>query len=216
MTYLDLVNEVLARMRLDPLTTTAGVDDEAAKVIIKNVNDAKRKVEQAWRWTALREEWEIPLVAGTSRYALTDTYDQAIIDDVSLSDGFPLNTTNLKYLNRKKRMSPNVNSRPLDWAVVGMTASREIELEVWPTPTSNQTMYVSGWSNQPPLSGDSDLLKVPALPVIYEALAMSARERGEVGGQTALEIFGMAKRYLEDAVALDASLSPMDTDWVSV
>jgi hypothetical protein len=42
---------------------------------------------------------------------------------------------------------------------------------------------------------------------------MLARERGETGGTTAAEYFGVAQQYLSDAIALDAQKHPYETDW---
>ena len=41
-------------------------------------------------------------------------------------------------------------------------------------------------------------------------------ERGEVGGQTAAEIFQMANQFLMDAIALDSSLTDLDNVWMTV
>jgi hypothetical protein len=45
---------------------------------------------------------------------------------------------------------------------------------------------------------------------------MAARERGEVGGQTAAELFALANVYLSDAIAWDASLNDLDNIWATV
>ena len=53
MNYLDLVNDVLIRLREDEVTATT--DTPYAKLIGKFVNDAKRTVEDAYQWNALSE-----------------------------------------------------------------------------------------------------------------------------------------------------------------
>ena len=60
---------------------------------------------------------------------------------------------------------------------------------------------------------EADELLVPEQPVIYLALALASRERGEVGGQTSTDIFGMASNYLKDAIAHDAALNNLEYDW---
>jgi hypothetical protein len=45
---------------------------------------------------------------------------------------------------------------------------------------------------------------------------MAARERGEVGGQTATELFSLAGVYLSDAIAHDAALNDLDNIWTTV
>lgn len=215
MTKLELVNAVLVLMRLDTVTTTAGVDDEAVKVVIQHINDAKVKVEQAWRWNANRTEFPISITPGTTQYALTGTYDQLILEEAVSDRGYELTQVNPRRM-RKKEVIYSTGNNVLEWCVNGQNASREVLVNFWPDPQQADNVTVYGWKTTPALSGDDDELLIPSQPVIYEALAMSLRERGEVGGQTALEAFGMAKRYLEDAIALDQSMNQLDTTWVSV
>ena len=63
MTYLDLCNQVLLRMREDPMAATAVKhDDEIHDLVCAYVNDAKDLVEDAWKWSNL---WmDIPFTAG--------------------------------------------------------------------------------------------------------------------------------------------------------
>ena len=58
---------------------------------------------------------------------------------------------------------------------------------------------------QADLSADSDRLTIPSNPVLQMAYAMALRERGETGGQSAIEQFGVANDALSDAIALDAN-----------
>jgi len=45
------------------------------------------------------------------------------------------------------------------------------------------------------------------------AVALLARERGETGGTSAQEYFGLSDKFLNDAIALDASKHPEETIW---
>ena len=216
MTYLELVNEVLARLRQDEIPAIIGEDDEAAKMVIKLVNDAKTKVENAWDWNALRYDWDLVMTPSQAEYVLTDSSTYVKIMEVSNdTKGYFMRQASTSDIKRKSfGNSPNGFSDR--FSVDGANTSRDVTIKFWPSPANADSVTVTGWKNQPRLELDDDVLIVPELPVIYEALAMAARERGEVGGQTALEIFGMAKKYLEDAVALDAALSPLDTVWYQV
>ena len=63
-TYLQLVNDVLTRLRE---TTVANVSDTDYSALIgKLVNDAKREVEDAWDWEALATTYTITTSNGTS------------------------------------------------------------------------------------------------------------------------------------------------------
>ena len=52
MTYLNLVNNVLRRLREDEVSSVT--DNTYSKMVGDFVNDAKKMVEDAWDWSALR------------------------------------------------------------------------------------------------------------------------------------------------------------------
>lgn len=214
MTYLELVNNVLSRMREDEVNTVQSIDDEAVRVIARLVNDAKTKVEQAWKWNTLRTEWTLTLVVDQDTYTLTPSDTYANLDYIWHNEKtYDLKKTSPRWIQRQ---GTHTAANPTYWAVNGSTTSRELKIQVWPKPIATDTLSVNGWMPQEALSADGDVLLVPAVPVIYEALAMALRERGEVGGQTAIEIFGVAKNYLNDAVAHDAAMNEEDSTWHTV
>ena len=59
-------------------------------------------------------------------------------------------------------------------------------------------------------------MAIPHMPVVQLAFAMAAREKGEVGGNTSAEIFGIAKRMLADAISQDSALNSTDMIWYQV
>ena len=69
MTYLQLVNEVLTRLRESNVSTVT--ETSYSSLIGLFVNDAKRAVEDAWDWSALSTTITIPTVAGTTLYTVT-------------------------------------------------------------------------------------------------------------------------------------------------
>ena len=85
MTYLNLVNSVLRRLRENEVSTVQS--DNYSKLIGDIVNDAKDLVESAWDWSALRTTLAINTVSGTSNYSLTGSADKVkelnVINDTS-------------------------------------------------------------------------------------------------------------------------------------
>ena len=73
MTYLDLVNNVLRRMREDEVSNVS--ENTYSKMVGDFVNDAKKLVENTWDWSALRTVKTISTVDGTYVYAITDSKD---------------------------------------------------------------------------------------------------------------------------------------------
>jgi hypothetical protein len=70
-TYLELVNDILVRMREPEVSTVQ--ENTLSKLIGKLVNDAKRQVEDAYKWSALITDIPLTTVADTSTYAVTGT-----------------------------------------------------------------------------------------------------------------------------------------------
>jgi hypothetical protein len=66
MTYLDLINNVLRRLREDTVDTANATD--YSHLIGDLVNDAKKIVENSFDWTALRDSITVNTVSGTDTY----------------------------------------------------------------------------------------------------------------------------------------------------
>lgn len=219
MTYLDLVNDVLIRLREDTVDAIGGsaqqeLDDPVATMVKQFVNDAKRLVEDAHTWNGLREEWTFTTVPGTAVYPLTNAREYAIIEDIYSVNGNELDEAPLSKIRRDAlRQGQNT---PRYYAVDGADTSGDVQLRLSPTPNVAVEYVTYGYQRTPDLQTDTDMLKVPSKPVVYYALGLAARERGEVGGQTSTDIFAMAKAYLNDAIALDASLNSLDDIWFTI
>ena len=69
MTYLNIVNNVLRRMREEEVTSVQS--STYSKMVGDFVNDAKRTVEDAWDWSALRTTLTITTTADVFNYVLT-------------------------------------------------------------------------------------------------------------------------------------------------
>lgn len=215
MTYLQLVNAVLSRLREDTVTNVAGNADVVVNMILDLVNDAKRVVEDAHTWNGLNYEWSVSTVASTRLYPLTGAGNYASIGYVLTSQGQALTEIPLSRIRYLKAQG-GANEKPTYYAVNGQDTNGDLRIEVYPAPDAVYPLTVYGFKRQADLVNNTDVLLVPSKPVVYLALALAARERGEVGGQTAGEIFSVAKSYLSDAVAWDASLNELDNIWMSV
>lgn len=213
MTYLELVNSVLVRLREDTVKTVQGTDDVVVELVKEWVNDAMQKVQQAHTWTALSTEWEF--TADSERVVLTNSSLSGIIDYIYDNNGVKLRNINTEELRRRASQG-GAPGKPMYYVVDGRDDAGDLKLRLWPAPSTPTNYTAYGYQNQARLAQDTDRLKVPHTPVIYGAHAMSAQERGEVGGQTAGELLVVAQQFLSDAIALDASNTDMDNIWYQV
>jgi len=213
MTYLQLVNAVLGRLREDLVTTVQGSDDVVVELVRSYINDAKRMVESSYNWSALASEWDFNTVVGVAAVDSTAPVG-SVLDVVFDSNGNELQPL-AKNEMRKRQLRGEENNSPRYYAVSG-TVNGNYQLQVWPKPSKVGTYYVYGYGHSADLEEDTDVLLVPSEPVIYFALANAARERGEVGAQGMPEMLGTAKGYLTDAIAREASNNLNDNIWTMV
>lgn len=212
MTYLQICNKVLRLMREDSVSTVQAPDDVVVELVKDFVNDAKRLVEDAHDWNALIYEWT-PTTTPTDPYVvLADSNKAANIRYVFRDDGAHMFEVTRRQMASYRAGAPK-EAKPVYYAVNGADSNGDIKVLLHPTPDSAYGLVVSGHRKQPDLSADTDSLWIPDQPVVYYALAFALRERGEVGGQTAAEVFALAKEYLSSAIANDVALNQYDYDW---
>lgn len=91
MTYLQLVNKVLTRLREENVSTVG--QSTYSALIGEFVNDAKQFVEDAWDWSALRTTLTLTTAADIFNYNLTGSGNRIeILDVVNDTSNFFLDT----------------------------------------------------------------------------------------------------------------------------
>lgn len=212
MTYLDLVNNVLRRMREEEVSSVQSTT--YSKMVGDFVNDAKKIVEAAWDWSALRTTLTITTTADIFNYVLTGSQNRIkalnVINDTDniFMEYRPATWFDDKYLNQDP-----VSGSPEYYTYNGVDSSGDSQIDVYPKPDGVYTIRFNCIFRNDDLSADIDTLLIPSMPVIHLAIALLARERGETGGTSAPEYFGIADKYLSDAIALDAQKHPDETIW---
>lgn len=214
MTYLQIVNAVLARLRESSVGTVTATD--YSSLIGKFVNEAKRQVEDAWNWDALRTTITVTTSSGTSNYTVTGSgrrFRHAVINDAT-NDSQLINRP-LQYILDQQQLTTTTNANPEYYAWNGNNGT-DSKLELFPTPNGTYTLYVNLYVPQADLSNDSDVLTVEPEAVIAGAYARALVERGEDGGMASSEAYGLFKGILADQIALDAGRYVENSCWVAV
>ena len=210
MTYLELVNGVMRRLR-EPTVSTVSSSDYST-LIGDFVNDAKVTVENAWDWSTLRTTISINTVASTKNYALTGTGWQSkqlnVINDTS---NWVMEYRTADWFDEKYYVDGQTSGAPRYYTFGETDANGDQTIDLYPLPDAAYTIRFDAVVRNDRLSADSDVLEIPYMPVLHLALALAARERGETGGTSTQEYFQIAKSLLGDAIALDAALHPEDT-----
>ena len=212
MTYLNLINRVLLRLRETQAVTPT--DTDYTQLIGSLVNDAKRVVEKAWDWSALRSTLTVSATVGDNTYTLTGSgSDFKLMDVYNDTQNTRLRLISPNEMNTRINLNSAASGAPDSFSFAGLDSNGDMNIIVYPTPDGSYTLKFDGVYREAELSSTSDNTKLPAYPIEMLAWAMASRERGETGGTAAAEIFALADRALGDAVALDASLYQAELTW---
>lgn len=215
MTYLELVNSVLRRLRE---TTVATYDQNSYSALIGEfVNDAKRYCEDAWDWSALRNTITATTTAGTFSYVLTDGGQRLkVLNVVNDTSNIFVQYQTATWMTDKFLNQDPPQSSPRNYSFNGVDANGDTVVDLYPIPDQEYLVRFNVIQRPGRFTADSDTLQIPDDPVIQWALAYALRERGETGGQSASEQLVFARQSLQDAIALDAQKHPEETIWTYV
>lgn len=216
-TYLELVNDILVRMREPEVSTVQ--ENTLSKLIGKLVNDAKRQVEDAFQWSALVTDITLPTVAGTSTYTVTGSGNRFKVSEIHNTSKFiGLNPVSLDVYNLWSGATATPQqAAPTYYCFNGInTSTGDAKVMLWPVPDAVYSLNVQLYIPQAALSNDTDYLKVPSEPVILGAFSRALVERGEDGGLNSSEAYGLYKSSLADHIAIEASRFVEDSVWEAV
>ena len=214
MTYLQLVNSVLRRMRENEVTSFENSTDSYVKLIGEFVNDARRIVEDAWDWSALRKTITVTTSNTEFSYSITGTNNSfKILDVINDTSNLFMRPASSSWMNNAYLIQEPISGSPEYYSWNGVDASGNALVDVYPKPDQAYTLRFNIVDRGDPFTADADKLVVPSAPVIQYAVALASRERGETGGTSAQELFALADTTLADAVAFDAARFPSETVW---
>ena len=207
MTYLNLMNNVLRRLREEE--TTSVTCTTYVKMVGDFINDAKKLVEEATDWSALRDTIVVTTAASDNSYSLTGSSDNVKVMSV-LNDtkNCFMDYQTKDWFNEQIYLLNASEGAPLYYTYNGLDANGDTEVLVSPKPDGVYSLRFNVVKRQADLSTSTDVILVPSQPVIHYAVALLARERGETGGTSTAEYFSIADKYLSDAIAIDAAKHP--------
>jgi len=214
MTYLQLVNSVLRRLREDEIATIENSTDSYAKLIGEFVNDARRIVEDSWDWSALRNTITVSTTDDIFTYTMTGTNNSfKILDVINDTSNSFMRPASSQWMNNAYLVQEPVKGSPEYYSWNGVDADGNALVDLYPKPDKAYTLRFNIVDRGDSFSLDAEKLVVPSSPVIQYAVALASRERGETGGTSAQELFSLADTTLADAVAFDAARFPSETVW---
>jgi hypothetical protein len=206
-TYLSLMNSVLRRLREEEV---ADVTETAySKMVGDYINDAKSLVQDSHDWSTLRKTIVVPTVENTTEYSLTGAGERVkLYSAINDTSNFFMHYESPNWFNNAYYISGEVTGTPDSYTFSGVDSNADTKVRVYPKPSGVFSLRFDVCSREPDLTVDSSTTVLPAMPIIHNAVALLARERGETGGTTTQDYFIIADKHLSDAIAQDAYKNP--------
>ena len=215
MTYLELVNDVLVRLRESTVSTVSETSYSA--LIGKFVNDAKRQVEDAYAWNVLGTTITLSTTSGTYQYALTGAGQKfQVIDVLNVTSNIGMKNIDFASMNRKQNFSTPVSGIPYEYAFDGVDGNYDTKVTIYPRPDGVYSIPFSLAVPQATLALDATVIAVPDVLVVQNAYARALVERGEDGGLSSSEAYQLYKAMLSDYIALEGTRYPENQEFVAV
>jgi hypothetical protein len=204
MTYLELVNDVLVRLRESTVST---VSETAYSALIgKFVNDAKRQIEDAFNWNVLSTTVTITTTANTYSYSMTGAGQKFQVNDaINTTSDVGLQNISFVRMNRNLNFATPATGVPAEYAFSGVDGSGDTKVDLYAIPDGVYTILFDLAVPQANLSADGTTVKVLDYLVTQSAYARALIERGEDGGTASSEAYALFRGMLSDAIALEST-----------
>jgi hypothetical protein len=214
MNYLEMVNEVLVRLRENEVT--AVTDNAYSKLIGKFINDSKRTVEDAYNWNALSETLTVTTAPDLFNYVMTGSGQRFRVFDVINSEkNWFLTYETTSKMNDLFLNEDIKKGSPEKYNFNGVDSNGDTQVDLYPIPDGIYNIYFNIIKPQDTLSASSDVIKVPSEPVILLAYAKALAERGEDAGLSGGEAYSLYRDSLADHVSIESGRYPEETIWTA-
>ena len=215
MNYLVAVNKVLQRLRERSVTSVT--DNDYSLLIGLFINDAKREVEEAWDWSALRTTLTVTTAANVFNYELNGTQNDINVLNVinESTTSFMQYETAGWFDSKFLYNSTSGTGAPAYYSFNGVSTDGDTLVDLYPKPDGVYTLRFNIVARTLELEDSTDTFNIPAHPVVMLAYAKAVEERGEDNGQMGNTAFHVANKALNDAIQLDANKHPEELIWTS-
>ncbi len=210
MTYLEIVNKVLKRLR-EP--TVASVSENSYSSLIGDlVNVAKREIEDAWNWSTLRTTLTATTAPDLFNYVLRGAGTRfRVLEIINDTDNVFLYPRDGRWFETNLLMTPVQKGSPLYYNFNGVTSYGDTQVDVFPVPDGVYTLRFNVVMPQDDLTLDTEVVQIPYTLLIEGTLARAIAERGEDGGNQDQEM--RYRNMLADLIAIEAGTRPEETTW---
>lgn len=211
MTYLEMVNNLLKRLRERQVST---VDENAYSALVGVlINDSIREVEDSWDWSALRNTITATTSDDVFSYELNGSQNRLkVLDVFNDTDNHFLQYRDAHWMTEQLLSTPASGS-PLYYSFNGISSDGDTQVDLYPVPDGVYSVRFNIVQRNDALSEDTDEITIPSQPVLLLAYAKAIEERGEDAGVSASSAYMAATKAMADAISLDAAKHPEELIW---
>ena len=210
MTYLEIVNKVLRRLR-EP--TVASVSENSYSALIGElVNVSKREIEDAWNWSVLRTTLTATTAPDLFNYVLRGAGTRfRVLEIINDTDNFFMQPRDGKWFESQLLLATVQKGSPAFYNFNGVTSYGDTQVDVFPIPDSVYTLRFNVVMPQDDLTTDSEVVQIPYTLLIEGVLARAIAERGEDGGNQDQEL--RYRNMLADLISIENGHRIEETTW---
>ncbi len=182
MTYLEVVNRVLRRLRENEVSTVN--ETPYSKLIGDLVNVVKAEIEDSWDWSALRDTMTVVTTPILFNYVLTGVGTRfRVLDVINDTDNFFIEQRSAKWFDQQFLMaSEGQSGSPVYYNFNGVDPNGDIQVDLFPIPDAVYDIRMNMVIPQAELVQDSTKVLIPSNLLVEGTLARALEERGEDGG----------------------------------
>jgi hypothetical protein len=214
MTYLQIVNKVLKRLRESAVTSVS--EDDYTSLVAEFVAQALSEVEDAWDWNVLRNTVQVTTVSTDFSYVLTGVGVGFKVFDVHEdTEDYDLTKAPYHKMNHWLLNDDAETDAPKYWDVNGVDGNGDPVVNFYPIPDGVYTVNFN-LKSKTDLSDDTTgttSIVVPWLPVVLRATFLAVEERGDDQGLSLEALERQFTTALSNAVSYDAALHADETVW---
>jgi hypothetical protein len=215
MTYLQLINDVLVRLRETQVSSST--ETTYSTLIGRFVNDAKRQIEDAYGWNVLGQTVTITTTPGTYIYSMTGAGQKfQVMDTLNTTANVGMQNISFVQMNRFQNLVPAISGIPEYYSFDGVDGNGDTKVVLYARPDNVYNLPFALTVPQATLSADNTLVLVPDVLVVQNAYARALVERGEDGGLNSSEAYQLYRSMLADYIALESTRYPENQEFVAI
>lgn len=210
MTYLEIVNKVLLRLRETQVETVA--ENTYSALVGELVNVTKREIEDSWNWSCLRTTLAATTTAALFNYVLVGAGTRfRVLDVVNDTTNIFLQNKPSSWFEQQLLMATVQTGSPAYYNFNGVDQYGDTQVDVFPVPDAGYDLYFNIVMPQDDFTTDVEEVKIPYTLLIEGTLSRALSERGEDGGYQDQE--ARYRNMLADLIAIEAGSRPEETVW---